>query len=93
MNHMNISKFNGNRSELLYTYLRKNSRRKLTIEQICDGVNGMLKTTKPRIKFTPQQVGPYLTRLTSSKMLVKFNGDGINSNGRTVSRWKYNYTA
>lgn len=79
-----------NRTELLVSYLRKNSRRKMTIEQICDGFNSMLKSKKFRVNYTPSQIAPYLTRLTTKNVVNKFGGDGINSNGRQVSRWTYN---
>lgn len=80
-----------NQSELVINYLKRNSRRKLTSEQVCEGVNKMLKTKYPNLKrtFTPTQISKCLSRFSALNIVSIDNDKGETTNGHTVNRWAY----
>lgn len=92
---MNITMSKG---QFLVSFLSKNSKRKLTVEQICHGLNQ--KLMKPNVKstwgkgykFSPTQIATYLSKLNTSGVVTKYPSTGYNSNGRQVARWSYSNT-
>lgn len=84
-----------NQNQLVIGYLRRNSRRNLTSEQICEGVNEVIKTmtkgkNKPKVQLTTTQVSKCLNRFSEREMVKRIDdGKGRLSNGRKCLRWGY----
>lgn len=79
-----------NQNELVIKFLRRNSRRKLTSEQVTDAVNKEI-TEKygPRKKLTITQVSKCLNRFSVKNMVKKADTYGKTSIGRKTNHWTY----
>lgn len=84
-----------NQNQLVIGFLRRNSRRNLTSEQICEGVNEIIagmakgKSKKPSVTLTTTQVSKCLNRFSEREMVKKIDVKGRLSNGRKCLRWGY----
>lgn len=83
-----------NQNQLVIGYLRRNSRRNLTSEQICNGVNEIIaemtgKSKKSKVTLTTTQVSKCLNRFQEREMVKKIDEKGRLSNGRKCLRWGY----
>jgi hypothetical protein len=78
-------------NQLVINYLRTARRRNLTSEEICEGVNGILKSTRGRklSPLTTEQVRKCLTKFSERNMVKRVDRNGLHSNGRIASRWTY----
>lgn len=78
-----------NQNQLVIGYLKRNSRRNLTSEQICEAINISFKEKKIKTKLTVQQISKCLNRFTEKKMVQKVDQKGKFSSGRKATRWTY----
>lgn len=82
-----------NQNQLVIGYLKRNSRRNLTSEQICEGVNQQIRETsknkKTRTQLTVTQISKCLNRFSEKNMVKQIDKDGTFSNGRKAVRWGY----
>ena len=85
-----------NQNELVINYLKRNSRRSLTSEQICQAVNGIIrenigKRLYPRNTkmLTTTQVSKCLNRFNVKNMVKQVDRKGEFSNGVKAIRWGY----
>ncbi len=68
--------------EAVMNYLRRNSRSKMTAEQICNGINSTYN-----LKLTVPQVSQCLSRFSGT--IVNKHDSGTTTTGRKVWRWAY----
>lgn len=78
-----------NQNQLVIGYLKRNSRRNLTSEQICEAINNSFKEVKSKTKLTITQVSKCLNRFSEKNMVAKVDTRGKLSSGRTCARWTY----
>lgn len=78
-------------NQLVISYLKRNSRRSLTSEQVCEGVNSTLKTIRgPKTKsLTVHQISKCLNRFSERNMVKRVDKKGLLSSGRPAIRWGY----
>lgn len=90
---MNTSNVTGsktvNQNQLVIGYLKRNSRRNLTSEQICEAINNSFKESRSRTRLTITQVSKCLNRFSEKNMVKKVDTEGKLSSGRTCARWSY----
>lgn len=78
-----------NQNQLVIGYLKRNSRRSLTSEQICEAINNSFKETKSKTRLTVTQISKCLNRFSVKNMVAKVDAKGKLSSGRTCARWSY----
>lgn len=78
-----------NQNQLVIGYLKRNSRRNLTSEQICEAINSGLKEGKSRTRLTVTQISKCLNRFSEKDMVKLVDKNGKFSNGRKAARWIY----
>jgi len=78
-----------NQNQLVIGFLRRNSRRNLTSEQICEAVNETLKEVKSKKRLTVAQISKCLNRFSEKNMVKQVDANGKFSNGRKAIRWTY----
>lgn len=80
-----------NQNQTVIDILRKNKRRKLTTNQICELVN---ETLTPKSRLTPTQISKCLNRFSERNMVKKTDMNGKHpTTGRNISRWAYSVGA
>lgn len=77
-----------NQNEMVIKFLRTNSRRKLTSEQIASSINNLF-SLKGKKALTTIQVSKCLNRFSERNMVNKVDFNGVLSSGRKTSRWTY----
>lgn len=80
---------NLSQNELVAKFTKRNSRRKLTTEQVTIGVNTLLKTKGIKSKLTTSQVSMCLNRLSGKNIVRKLDTYSKNSQGRKMVQWAY----
>lgn len=78
-----------NQNQLVIGYLKSNSRRNLTSEQICEAINNSFKEAKSKTRLTVTQVSKCLNRFSEKDMVKQVDKKGTFSNGRKAVRWGY----
>lgn len=78
-----------NQNQLVIGYLKRNSRRNLTSEQICEALNKSLKEVKSRTRLTVTQISKCLNRFNEKNMVKQVDRNGKFSSGRQATRWSY----
>lgn len=85
---MTNSKKVTNQNEVVINFLRKNSRRKFTSEQICASLNTLLDLKGKKALTTPQ-ISKCLNRFSEKNMVKIVDMKGVHSSGRKANRWTY----
>jgi two-component SAPR family response regulator len=88
-NNTTVNKNTINQNQLVISYLKRNSRRSLTSEQICEAINSGLKEVKSRTRLTITQISKCLNRFNEKDMVKQVDKNGKFSNGRKAARWTY----
>lgn len=78
-----------NQNQLVIGYLKRNSRRSLTSEQICEAINNTFKEAKSRTRLTVTQISKCLNRFSEKDMVIAVDKNGKFSSGRKATRWTY----
>jgi len=78
-----------NQNQLVIGYLKRNSRRNLTSEQICNAINDSFKAVRSKTRLTVTQISKCLNRFSEKNMVKQIDKNGKLTSGRPCARWGY----